>query len=176
MNPLQEQFFDESYAQTLQSLGINMENEKVANWLTDIFKRSPTLIRGGQMKQDITRAAKANAPKQLYKADPMADVVSAHRYAKKKDVDLNQLYTGQKAPGSIADQIPQAQQAGPQTGMWDKTKAWWGQRSPWAKAGIGAAAALPIGMGLYAAGGENPSPRTPRYTEQQYPQPPIQQY
>jgi hypothetical protein len=172
MNPIQERFFDESYNQTLQSLGINTENEKVANWLTSLFKRSVT--PGKQMSKDVAQSVKANVPNQIYKSDPMADVVKARRYAQKKDVDLNQLYTGQSRPGSIADQIPKQTAPGPQQGAWDKTKAWWGRRSPWAKAGIGAAAALPVGMGLYAAGGMNPSqPRQPLQYQQQ---PPIQQY
>lgn len=166
MNPIQERFFDEGYNQTLVKLGFNPENEKVANWFTNIFKRS--VNPGKQITKDVAKQVKQVEAHPFYESDPMAGLAKAHRYAKKKNIDLNQLYTGQSRPGSIADMIPKTPEAGPQLGAWDKTKAWWGRRSPWAKAGIGAAAALPVGMGLYAAGGMNP----PRPQQQ----PPIQQY
>jgi hypothetical protein len=182
MNPTQERFFDEGYNQTLVKLGFNPENEKLAfglNTLKNWAMGLPGSIRravnpGKQMTKDVARQAKHVEANPFYESDPMKGLVDAHRYAKKKNVDLNQLYTGQSRPGSIADQLPKQTAPGPQQGAWDKTKAWWGQRSPWAKAGIGAAAALPIGMGLYAAGGMNPSqPRQPLQYQQQ---PPIQQY
>jgi hypothetical protein len=170
MNPLQEQFFDRSYANTLTSLGINLENEKTAGFFGNLigkFKGAPA-TPGKQMSRDVASAAKANEPKwNTYKKDPMADVAKAHHSAKKQNVDLNKLYTGQSTTGSIADQLPREKPVRPEMGAWDKAKDWWGDRSPWAKAGIGAAAALPIAGGLYAAGGMN-APRPQQQPPQQY--------
>jgi hypothetical protein len=168
MNLIQEQFFDRSYNQTLLSLGISPYNEKTAGFFGNVaskFKRAPT-TPGAQTGKDISKHLKSNAPTTPYKSDPMADVAKAHHTAKKKDVDLNQLYGGTKTPGSIADKLPKEKPEGSTLGALDKAKGWWGQRSPWAKAGIGAAAALPIAGGLYAAGGMNPS--RPQQPPQQY--------
>jgi hypothetical protein len=49
-------------------------------------------------------------------------------------------------------------------GSWEKFKGWWGERTPWQKAGIGAGVALPVGAGLFMAGGQNP----PSVAQQQY--------
>jgi len=168
MNPLQEQFFDRSYNQTLLSLGISPYNEKTAGFFGNVaskFKRSPT-SPGAQTGKDISKHLKSNAPTTPYKSDPMADTAKAHHTAKKKDVDLNQLYGGQKSTRSIGDSLPKEKPEGSSLGALDKAKGWWGQRSPWAKAGLGAAAALPIAGGLYAAGGMNPS--RPQQPPQQY--------
>ena len=166
MNPLQEEFFDRSYANTLTSLGINLGNEKTAGFFGDLigkFRGSPSAT--GQMMKDVGGAAKAQAPTTAHGMNEhMSGLGKVHREAKKQNVDLNKLYTGQSAPGSISDGLPKET---PQLGAWDKTKAWWGNRSPWAKAGLGAAAALPIAGGLYAAGGMNPSrPQQPPQPQQ----------
>jgi hypothetical protein len=71
-------------------------------------------------------------------------------------------------PAAGAAPAPGAEGAeGAAPGVVDKAKGWWGQRSPWAKAGIGAAVGLPIAGGLYAAGGMNP-PRPQQQPPQQY--------
>jgi hypothetical protein len=49
-------------------------------------------------------------------------------------------------------------------GSWEKFKGWWGERKPWQKGAIGAGVALPVGAGLFMAGGQNP----PTIAQQQY--------
>lgn len=166
-------YFDQGYADRLVQLGLHKEAGLpqtimgIAGKARDIGSRAMGMSKAtvGARREAITQGRQAV---QAAKEQKMLGGVKDKYKAKVEEIrGAKPSPKTQEPPTTPAPQTtpkpPEGTEAeGP--GSWEKFKGWWGERAPWQKAAIGAGVALPVGAGLFMAGGQNP----PSIAQQQY--------
>jgi hypothetical protein len=165
-------YFEQGYADRLVQLGLYKEAgipQAVvagAGKLRDLGSRAMGMSKAtvGARREAITQGRQAvQAAKEQKMLGGVKDKYKAQVEEIKGPKPPKTQATPKTPDPNVTPKPPEGTEAeGP--GSWEKFKGWWGERTPWQKAGIGAGVALPVGAGLFMAGGQNP----PSVAQQQY--------
>lgn len=168
--------FEQGYADRLVQLGLYKEAGipqavmGVAGKVRDIGSRAMGMSKAtvGARREAITQGRQAV---QTAKEQKMLGGVKDKYKAKVDEIQgtkpapqTQATPKTQEAPAPNASPKPPEGTEAEGPGSWEKFKGWWGERAPWQKAAIGAGVALPVGAGLFMAGGQNP----PTVAQQQF--------